>query len=449
MKSPLPGLLACLALASCAYDGGKSTRSALAPPANYSAYRTGNFEPAPSLLALFGDARLKKTVALALAHNPDLKSAASVLREAGFNFEKSRSSLFPSLSGNAGASRQKSAATTPAGSFSAGLDAAWEVDLWGRIRAGVNASGADLAAARADYADARQSLAAQTMQAWFSLVATEKSLALDEERVSSFSGTHDSVKRRYELGKTSHADVDLALTDLENARADLESSRDLRNQAARRLEVLTGRAPTGDLRAGSWPSLRQAIPAGLPSDLLRDRPDILAAYARLRAADERVQVAHADLFPSFSLTASGGRGSATLSGLANSSFSTWSLLANLSGPLYDAGERLAERDAARERAEQAFQSYQSSVLNALEEVENALGSELALAREESRREAALKAAREASERTRRNYEAGVDDILTLLTAQRRVFTTEQDLIRLRQARLNNRVSLALALGKAY
>lgn len=442
------GFLALLLLSpSCSETPTLRTSPQNKLPANYTATRGSQLQITNSLLSLFSDQNLTTAVNASLKHNPDLKVAQAQLAEAGFNLKKSQSRLFPSLGASGSASRSQRNDGKITNNFSANLDATWEVDVWGRIRSGVNASSADQAAAAADYADARQSLAAQTMQAWFSLVAAEKSLELDQRRVDSFTDTEKLINRRFELGRASRADIALTLTDLANARADLQATKDTRDQAARRIQILTGGIPTAQLRAQSWPDLDRSVPAGLPSDLLRRRPDLAAAYARILAADARVKVAHADLFPSFSLTVSGGRNSDTLSDLAHSSFNTWSLLGNLSAPLFDAGQRRAELGAAGQRAEQAFQRYQSIVLTALGEVENALGSELFLAREESRRIDALTTARRAARLTLRDYEAGTKDLLNLLEAQRRVFSTEQQTINVHAARLANRVTLALALGK--
>ena len=190
-----------------------------------------------------------------------------------------------------------------------------------------------------------------------------------------------------------------------------------------------------------------SVPPGVPSDVLLQRPDIDAAYQRLRAADSRIKVAHADLFPSFPLTASGGASSNVLTSLASSSFDSWSLLASFSAPIFDAGQRRAERGAAGKRAEQALAAYQSTVLTAFKEVEDALGSERLLRQQESARLKALDAARSAETRSRRDYEAGISDLLTLLEAQRRVFSTEDQTISIHRLRLQNRVALALALGK--
>ncbi|MFT5495668.1 MAG: NodT family efflux transporter outer membrane factor (OMF) lipoprotein [Kiritimatiellia bacterium] len=436
-----------LALVSCKTTSSFSDREALALPEAYVTTEPETLEVKESLLALFGDEALRRLVDQALEENPELLRVRARMEELGFNLQKTSAARLPVLSANGAGGRQKRVNIPTTSSYTASLDVRWEVDVWGRIRSGVSAAEADQASAVAAYDAARQSLAAQTMKAWFQLVATEKTLDLNQRRIDSFSSTFDLVQRRFELGNARLAAVELARTDLENARADIEASQGRRDQAARQLRVLVGAYPDADVQAKAWPALNASVPAGLPSDLLRKRPDVLAAYEAVRAADARVQVAHADLFPSFALTGSAGRGSDTLSDLVKSGFDIWSIAGNLSTPLFEAGRRQAEVDAAGKRAEQAFYSYQSTVINALREVEDALGSETFLAGEERARLKALVAARAAEDRSRRDYEAGVSDILSLLETQRRVFTTEQQSINIRAARLNNRVALALALGK--
>jgi NodT family efflux transporter outer membrane factor (OMF) lipoprotein len=440
-------LLPLLLLSSCKSTQTFRDQEVFAFPASFTAKESETVEVKRSLLQLFSTPELTATVNRALENNPELRAAQARLEELGFNLEKSGAAQYPSLSANGSAGRRKTAIIPAVSSYSATLDARWEVDVWGRIRSGVRASQANRDAAAADLEAARQSLAAQTMQAWFQLVAAEKTLELDHRRIASFDSTASLVQRRFELGSAALADVDLARTDLENARADVEASFNRRNQAARGLRVLTGDYPDAALRANAWPSLRAGVPAGIPSDLLLNRPDIKSAYQNVLAADAQVKVAHADLFPSFVLTGSAGRESNTLSDVLKSGFDIWSIAGNVSGPLFEAGQRRNEVDAAGKRTEQAFRQYQATVLNALREVENALGSETLLAREEKARDRALETAHSAADLSRRDYEAGIRDILSLLEAQRRVFITEQRRINIQAARLNNRVALALALGK--
>ncbi len=403
-------------------------------------------EVAKGLKSLFSDSQLNGYVSKALRSNPDLKLSLARLEEAGFNTRKAYAPTVPSLTANASAIG--GAGFVPSGGqYSASLDSQWELDVWGRIKSGISASKQSQAAIAADYASARESIAAQTMQACFSLIASERLLNLSERRLSSFKETVSLVNRRFESGTGNLSDVDLARTDVENTKAQVEGRKNSRDQAARRLAALTGSYPKANISASTWPSLRRGVPAGVPSDVMLKRPDIHAAYIRILAADSRVKVAHRDLYPSFTLTASGGQRSNQLKRIADSNFNIWSIAANLSAPILDGGSRKAELGAANARAKQALASYQSTVLNALEEVENALGSETYLLSQERSYQNGLDAARSAETRTQQNYENGLVEILTLLDAQRRSFNTEELLINTTALRYQNRVSLALALGK--
>ena len=426
-------------------------------PADYNGGRDPVPELAGSLSGLFGDAGLRKQIALSQSGNPDIAAAAARLEEAGFNTRSARAGMFPGLDLNAAGGRSQFNSAGGGNNFgsvisdrySASLDAQWEVDVWGRVRAGVASADANRGAAEADYAAARQSIAAQTAQAYFDLVAATRLRDLAGERLTSFQSTFDLVNRRFESGTADLGVLELARTDVENAKGAISGRKDGRDQAARRLATLTGRYPDATLAASQWPSLQRSVAAGIPSTLLEVRPDICAAYLRILAADANVKVAHADLFPRFSLTSSGGRQSAALRDLAKSDFTVWSVAANLGAPIIDGGSRRAELGAANARAKQALAAYRSTVLNAFREVENALGSELHLREQEEATARALDAARSAQDRALRNYEAGLVEILTVLEAKRRRFDAEENLIRLKNQRFQNRVALALALGKAH
>lgn len=447
-------LVSCASLPDSQADGRSDS---LGIPSDYNGGRPAVPELVKSLGGVFDDAGLTRQIAKSQRRNPDLAEAAARLEEAGFQTRSALAGLFPSVDFGAGASR---AQTNSAGGgfnfgsviserYSASLDVQWEVDVWGRIRAGAESAEFNRDAVAADFEAARQSIAAQTAQAWFDLVAATKLRALAAERMESFQGTFDLVNRRFELGTADLGELSLAKTDIENAKAQISAREDSRDQAARKLATLTGDYPDSRRSAGDWPSLRRAVAAGIPSTLLEVRPDIFSAYMRILAADADVKVAHSDLFPKFSLTASGGQQSSTLRDLANSNFSVWSIAANLTAPLIDGGRRRAELGAANARAKQALAAYRSTVLNAFREVENALGSELYLAKQEAATAAALKVARSAEDRSLRNYETGFVEILTVLDAKRRRFSAEESLVNLRNLRFQNRVALALALGKAY
>lgn len=402
------------------------------------------------LLRLFDDEQLDFYVTKALQNNPDLNSSLARLEESGFEMKKAKSSMVPGLDFSGSASRTQNSfrdVRSREGRYVAGLDAQWEIDVWGRIRAGVRATARNRDALLADHESARQSIAAQTMQAYFDLIAEEQLLELSQRRMVSFEKTFRLVERRFESGTEDLGDLDLARTDLENTRAQFARRQNLRGRAARQLALLCGIYPDTKSSAGSWPVMKPGVQVGLPSTLLLSRPDVDAAYQRIRAADSSVKVAHRDIYPRFSLTASGGGQSSALKDIADSNFSVWSIAGNLAGPIFDGGRRRAELGAANARAKEAWANYQATVLNAFREVEDALGSELYLRRQEQFLANALRAARSAESRIRRNYETGLTEILTLLDTQRRAFNTEQAFIDTKALRYKNRVVLALALGK--
>lgn len=453
-------LSANLLLVSCPYlPGAKAVRrnDGLGLPSGYDSVRAAAPELVGSLGSIFNDSELKRQMGLSQSRNPDLQSAAARLEEAGFNTRSARAGLYPTLTGNGGASRGQ---TNSAGGgvnfgsiiterYSASLDAQWEIDVWGKIRAGVSATEANRDALAADYEAAKQSIAAQTAQAYFDLVAATQLRDLAGRQLESFQSTLDLVNRRFELGTADLGELNLAKTDVENAKAVINERKNSRDQSARRLAALTGAYPDASLGAGTWPSLRKSVKSGIPSTLLMRRPDIYSAFQRIREADSNVKIAHADLFPSFGLTSSGGQQSGELNDLANSNFTVWSVAANLTAPILDGGRRRAELGAANARAKQALATYRSTVLNAFREVENGLGSEFYLKKQEGATASALAAAKSAEDRSLRNYETGLVEILTVLDTKRRRFSAEESLINLRNLRFQNRVALALALGKAY
>lgn len=419
-------------------------------PGRYDAAQPPVPEVATGLLSLFSDKSLASCVERALQHNPDLKASAARLEESGFEMRKASASIIPTLDLSGGANRSRNftrGSRSIENRYTAGLDTQWEIDVWGRIRADIRASASNRDALLADHASARESIAAQTMQAYFDLIASDRLLDLAKRRLASFEKTYRLVKRRYEDGTEDLGDLDLARSDMESSRAEMARRSDSRDQSARQLAALTGSYPNAKSAAKSWPQLRRGVEAGIPSTLLMKRPDIDAAYQRIRAADSRVQVAHRDLYPQFALTASGGGQSPTLKDVVDSNFKVWSVAANLTAPIFDGGRRRAELGAANARAKEALANYQSIVINAFREVENALGSERYLVRQEQYHRNALSAARSAEERVRRNYETGLVEILTLLDTQRRAFDSEESLINTKALRYKNRVALALALGK--
>lgn len=427
-------------------------------------------------LARFDDPALLRLAEEALANNPDLHAAASRVCMAASNARIAGAAAKPQLSAALSGSRRRNkfigfpdfggddsmgskgpergsdqVISTIAETFGASLDLNWEIDVWGRIRAGQSAALAEWQSAGEDYRAARSSLVAQVAKAWFFLTEASQQLHLAEQVVETFQDTEQVIADRYEIGEISGggtgAQLRLAKADLAGAREQLALRKDLQQQARRQLEILVGRYPKGELKeASELPELPPKPPAGLPSELLTRRPDVQSAERQFAAQGQRIREARLALFPQIKLTASAGTSTDALEEILNSDFGVWNLVGNVVQPILTGGQLLAQKQLREEQERQALANLQCTVLQAFLEVELALEAEAYLAERESSLTEAVSLAREADSASRADYRDGVDDILTVLTAQSRVLQFSSQLISLRRLRLNNRINLHLALG---
>jgi NodT family efflux transporter outer membrane factor (OMF) lipoprotein len=427
----------------------------------------------------FGDPVLTGLVEQALENNHDLRVAAARLEQAGADERIAREDLKPAVSaGVSGARRRQNfigfpdfgpapdpdgtgpaepeprdeqeVVSTTSTTLGTSLDISWEIDLWGRLRAGAQAALADLQAASADYRAARLSLAAQTAKAWFAAAEASEQLALAEATVESWRTSSEQVRRRYERGLRPSLDVRLSISNYESAEALLQQRRQQLDAAIRRIEVLLGRYPGRQLETPrELHELSSQVPAGLPADLVSRRPDLVAAERRLAAADARLAVARRSLYPRFALTASGGTATDELKNLLDGDFRVWSLLANLTQPLFQGGRLRAGVDRAESGSEAALESYAGTALRAFSEVELALAAEQFLAEREAHQREAAEQAEEARRLAEDRYRSGLEGYVTILESQRRELAARSLLLVNRLLRLNNRVDLYLALGGGF
>src|SRR5688572_26275810 len=287
----------------------------------------------------FESSNLTAIVEEALARNHDLRAAAARLDaalatariagadlypHAGFAFDARRAQQnfvglpIPGAEGRVLTSRS----TT----YGASLNLSWELDLWGRIRARKAAARADAEASEHELSAARNSLVAQTTKMWLATVEAARQLQLANATAENFGTTALQVRERYERGIRSPLDLRLALASEASAKALAALRRSQYEGAQRQLEIMLGRYPASDLaQTNDLPRLENAVPAGLPSELLVRRPDLAAAEKRVEASASRVREARGALFPRISLTASGGRSSAELEDLLSAQFNVWSL----------------------------------------------------------------------------------------------------------------------------
>lgn len=408
-----------------------------------------------------GDDTLEGLVRDALSSNLDLRAASARLRAAQGQASIAGAPLLPQVSAGGSASKRKQvfvgfpipggAAGGPASSestsYGVSLDVSWEIDLWGRLSAGKAAAVADRQAAQATYAGARQSLAGQTAKAWFALIEAQRQVDLAEATVDNYETSLAQVEDRYNRGIRPSLDLRLTRTDVASARDQLYQRRLLLERTRRQLETILGRYPAGLIEAGhTLPTLTNTVPAGIPSDVLERRPDLVAAERRLAAGIMRHKEALRSRYPRISLTGSTGRTSESLSDLTNGDFTVWAFAANLLRPLFQGGRIQGTIDLTQALGDEALASYIATILRAFAEVENALAAEDILAAREHELTIAADEAIAARALSEDRYRRGITDLITMLSAQRVAYQTESQLLSVRRQRLDARIDLHLALG---
>ena len=459
----LGAMLALVALAGCA-AGPNYERPATTPelPAAWAAQTAAGAgataSPDPQWWKAFGDEELDALVDEALQNNADLEAAAARVLTAEASVGGATSALLPSLSLGATASRShtSSAMTTFPGlnltnnMYSVTGTATWEADLWGKLRRGREAALAALLASEQERRWLVRSLTANVTLAWLQVKELRMQVELNQRTVASYEENLQMVQDRYQRGLVSSLDLQLARQNLAAAQAGSPSLHQQLAEARRRLEVLAGRYPAAAVVTGDGPTTLPdplpSVPAGLPSSLLDRRPDLLAAEANLHAATAGIGQAKAALFPRFALTAEGGSTTREFSDLLTDPTKAWSLVGNLVMPLINRGATKAQIRAAEAQAQQAAAAYRSAVLNALAEVENALDRDRNLTRQEELLLDSVAQARSSAELAQERYGRGLDNLLVLLDAQRRLLTAESQLLSVERSRRAARVQLILALG---
>ena len=432
-------------------------------PAAWTARGDTGGRPALAWWTDFGDPALDGVVESTLQRNYDLQAAAARLDQALADSRIAGADLQPRLQvGLNGSQRKQNFIGFPIPgaedrvlssvfrNYGVSLDLTWEVDLWGRLRAGARAALADLQSRAADLRAARLSLAGQTTKAWFAIAEAQQQLRLAEATVASFRASSEQVRERFEQGLRPALDVRLALSNLASAEALREQRGQQLDASIRQLEVLMGRYASGSMAAPSaLPAAPAVIPGGLPSELVRRRPDVVAAERRIAAARQRLRVAQRDLYPQFSLTASTGTATDALQDLVKRDFGVWTLLGNLVQPLLQGGRLRAGVDRAEARAAEELAVYANTTLQAFSEVETALAAEEYLVERERYLDISAEQSRAAETIADDRYRSGLDDYVTVLESQRLALQAEGDLIAARRQRLENRVDLYLALGGGF
>lgn len=332
----------------------------------------------------------------------------------------------------------------------ASLDINWEADLWGRIRNGEILAGALASVHSADLAAARHSLAGQTAKAWFACSEANLQLALSREMVASYEATSKWLRNRFEAGFAPALEISLVEADISTAESAVHLRREQLDRSIRQVELLAGRYPRGDLRVReNLPEISSSVPAGVPSQLLTRRPDLIAAQRRLLASDVGIAQAQTALHPRLSLTTASGTSSRGLLSLLNWDYTVWSLLGNIVQPIFQGGRLKRQVDIAQGRSREILETYAGAVLQAFGEVESALSVESFLRDRLRELEASVTEADTAREQARFRYRHGLGDMLVVLQMDRRILNSRSQILTLQRLLLENRIDLHLAVGGGF
>ncbi len=442
-------LLGSLLLAGCASSGHEKT--AAATPAMPPQWQASSTQAAVTTgwINEFGDPALSALVDKAIVDSFSLQAAAARVRAALQQAQISGAVRKPQISGAFDASRSHSG--TPRditnNQFTLSLNASWEADLWGRLshrsRAAIEAANAQASELQA----ARLSLAANVARSWFGSIEAMLQRDLSRERVSNFEHTLDIISERYRQGIGDALDVRLARENLATARVSLLQRQRQLDSAVRTLQALSGRYPDGKQTIGDkLPDLTGPIPAGLPSQLLERRPDLVAARHRLESSLQNRLDRSRNYLPDIRLSTSGGNISEQLSRLLDWDQLFWNIAAKVTQPIFQGGHLKAERKLAQAQEEEAVANYAQAVLTAFQEVESLLAARPLLEQQWQAQAKATEEAHQSAELALEKYRSGLTGITTLLDAQRRWFLSQSALLSTQRAVIENRIDLHLALG---
>ncbi len=413
-----------------------------------------------------GDPVLDALVHRALVANNTLRAAAARVLEVKATRRGAEAGNFPTLDTSAQYQRQRSSPNTgspaaagmpgrgdPSNFWSAGIDAGWEMDLFGRVRRAVEAADADVQVAEHDRRGVVLSLLAEVARNYIELRAFQQRLLIARANLVSQEETLSLTRTRFEAGLTSELDVTRALTNVETTRAGIPALEQGLKQASHRLSVLLGERPGSLYAELDEPAVIPAIPGevriGVPSELLLRRPDLLAAERRLAAATARIGVATADLYPRLILNGQLAFQASRVATAFDAGSATYGLGPTLTWNLFDAGRVRASIAAADARAQAALAEFDAAVLGALEEAENTI---VAFAREQERYralEAAVEAGRRSVEIANSQYSQGLTDFQNVLDSQRNLLALQDQATQSRARVSDNLVALYKALGGGW
>jgi NodT family efflux transporter outer membrane factor (OMF) lipoprotein len=400
------------------------------------------------------DPKLYTLISTALRQNFDLQAVIARVDAARARSRIAGADRLPQVDVTYRGARTKRSASggvsfvaNPVTSQNLSLELAWELDVWGRLRASTRAAIANYQAAEKDLAAARLLLSANIARSWFNAVEADQQTKLAEITQQSFRSSLSIIEQRFQRGIGTALDVRLARGNVATADANLFLTRRERDAAIRILKVLTGSYPDTDLElADNLPRFSNRVPAGLPSTLLLRRPDLHAGRWRVLAASELVKSSQKQLLPRFVLTGSAGTASGSLRDLIDIDGLIWNLVGGITQPIFQGGRIRADIDLSQASERELLALYAQTVLDAFNEVESSLAAEHYLSAQERALDTSVKEQKAALLLAQQQYENGLVGIITLLETQRRAFNAESAWLSTLNQKLQNRINLHLALG---
>lgn len=400
---------------------------------------------------------MQQVIQTSLDNNRDLRVAALQVEQARALYRVERSALVPSVNATGSGTRQgipENASTTGqdmiSSTYSANVGAAFELDLFGRLRSLNEKALEEYFATEEAQQAARIALIAETANAYLTYLADKKLLDITEDTLKTQQESYDLIKKRYDLGIGSQLDLEQARTSVETARAN--RARYVRYVAQDRnaLELLMGTTPDPavlDALTLDTVELADTLPVGLPSAVLLERPDIRQAEHSLKAANANIGAARAAFFPTISLTGSAGLASESLSDLFKSGSSlAWSFIPSITLPIFEGGRNIANLDNATAGQKIAVARYEKSIQTAFREVADELAARGTYTEQLAAQTALVNATGNAYKISRSRYDQGTDNYLSVLDSQRELYSAQQSEITVQQERLSNLVTLYKVLG---
>jgi multidrug efflux system outer membrane protein len=408
----------------------------------------------------FRDPRLQRLIELALTNNPDLRVAMLNVDQTRALYRVQRNALVPTVDVNANGSRQRISTGFGGSNFTATFNqfnvnlgvAQYELDLFGRVRSLKKQALEAYFASEEARKSAQITLVAEVGAAYLTERELAEQLALARQVLESARSAYDLTQRSYEAGVLSSLDMNAAEIRMQTARVNVASYEQQLAQAENYLVLLVGRPLPDDLPAPQTfdPQVCLAdIPAGLPSDLLQRRPDILAAEHQLEAANASIGAARAAFFPTITLTGSAGTASSTLEGLFAPGSQTWNFSPQIVWPIFAAGTAWNELQAIKAGKLIEAANYQKAIQTAFREVADSLVARAALETQLAANQSLVKAEQQNEQLTEARFNSGVDSSIVLLTARQTLDGARQTLVQSQYSRLFNLINLYQALGGGW